>query len=110
MQIKHCSRGRVCASKLLYNLPQVKDQRSEIIFHLHPSFNVTRGIEDFNESNLQIFHSKPNLEELLQDIEGSLEVKACGPERMLASLSSITQRLKASRGFEVDLDILESNL
>lgn len=69
-----------------------------------------RGIEDFNESNLQIFHSKPNLEELLQDIEGSLEVKACGPERMLASLSSITQRLKASRGFEVDLDILESNL
>eukprot|EP00434_Breviolum_minutum_P005794 symbB.v1.2.005108.t1/scaffold294.1/size237520/6 len=69
-----------------------------------------RFIEDFNESNLQIFHSKPNLEELLQDVEGSLEVKACGPERMLASLSSITQRLKASRGFEVDLDILESNL
>ena len=71
--------------------------------------NGTRSIEDFNESNLQIFHSKPNLEELLEAVEGPLEVKACGPERMLASLSSITQRLK-TRGVEVDLDILESNL
>jgi len=63
------------------------------------------------EAKLCIQHAKPDLQQLLeQQAElGPVEVKVCGPQRMLASINATVLQLK-NRGLTVELDSLESSL
>eukprot|EP00438_Fugacium_kawagutii_P003224 Skav200452 [mRNA] locus=scaffold1922:182427:184355:- [translate_table: standard] len=66
---------------------------------------------EISGQSLNIQHCKLNIQSLLeQEAElGPLELKACGPERMLSALTD-TARLLNSRGHKVVLDKLESEL
>ncbi|CAK9080672.1 unnamed protein product [Durusdinium trenchii] len=71
-------------------------------------------VEDAREiprSQVHIQHGKVNLRNLVQQEAqlGLLELKACGPERMLSELTSITRWL-TSENYQVILENLEAEL
>ena len=71
-------------------------------------------VEDGGEiprSQVQIQHGKVNLRNLVEQEAqlGPLELKACGPERMLSELISITRWLTSEK-YEVILENLEAEL
>ncbi|CAE7025253.1 FRO6 [Symbiodinium sp. CCMP2456] len=63
------------------------------------------------EPKLCIQHAKPDLQQLVEQKAelGPVEVKVCGPQRMLATISATVLQLK-KRGLTVELDSLESSL
>lgn len=69
------------------------------------------GTDSVSDTNPSIQYRKPDLQEIFEqaaELE-PLEVKICGPGRMLSSLTQ-TARLLQRRGFDILLDTLESRL